>query len=94
MTLLKLGPFARGELVTPCCGGLVRGHEVAAVIVANSPAEPVAGDLTVCEKCLFVLEFQADGTLRKLSVEELLELDPDEKAALGRVLALLEERRA
>ena len=70
--------------ICPKCGNARAGGLDKAI--AGRDVE--AGDITVCAKCVSVLEFQEDLTLRQITEQELNDWPPEEREQLDAAINL------
>lgn len=66
--------------------------EVASRVGGNKPAEPSAGDLSVCLNCGELLQFNDILVLKLLPSEQIALLDAQPKQLLEKVSKLIKER--
>ena len=64
----------------PCCGYVID----CAACPERPGAKPRPGDLSLCLGCAEVLAFNQDMTLREATIEDLMQLSPQQQAELGR----------
>lgn len=72
----------------PKCGAK---HNAAGTL--GEPAVPRPGDLTVCIRCAAPLQYDMLLVARSLDPDDILLLDPEERADLARVIAAVKRVR-
>lgn len=69
------------------CTGCGRLMDAAGTMGADDDSEPSPGDLTICIDCGTVMQFDADYSLKPVTIEMIMQMSPEERNEFGRMKA-------